>query len=197
MTRRVENLPGEEKQQRELAALLRRLPQQEAPRNFTAAVLARLEPQPPRSLWRRWCRWLRTPRVITIRPLSAVSMTAAILLILVAGYVPRMVPQPPAARQASGTLVPVVLDLACPNAASVAVIGSFNGWKPEGYEMQTRTGTGHWIIELKIPAGAYEYAFLVDGHQVVVDPGAMFYKSDGFGSRNAVIYAGSNGQNTV
>ncbi len=55
----------------------------------------------------------------------------------------------------------------------------------QGYEMHARAG-----------AGAYEYAFLVDGHKVVADPGATFYKTDGFGSRNAVLYAESNGQNT-
>lgn len=195
MTRPGKKPSANASRQRELTGLLRHLPQRDLPRDLTAAVLARLEPRHRRSLWRRWGHWLQSPRVITIRPLPVISTVAA-LLILVGGYIAQMAARPPAIRHASVALVPVVLDLAYPNAARVAVIGSFNRWQPEGYEMYAQAGAGRWVIKIKVPAGAYEYAFLVDGHKVVSDPGAAFYKMDGFGSRNAVLYAGFNGENT-
>ena len=185
---------GNASRQRELTALLRHLPLGDPPRDLTAAVLARLETRRPWSLWRRLSCWLRTPWVITIRPLPMLSTAAAVLFLVVGGYIAYMAPQDPVARQKGGSLVPVVFDLAYPNASRVAVIGTFNGWRPEGYEMHAQGGTDRWVIRIKVPAGAYEYAFLIDGREVVADPGAAFYKRDGFGSRNAVIYAGFNEQ---
>jgi hypothetical protein len=196
MSRRADSLIGKEEKKCELTGLLRHLPLQDPPCDLSARVLERIKAGRSEPLWRRLIDWMRTPRVVTIRPLTAVSTAAALLLILAAGYVAQIAPRSPSVRTGNGALVPVVLDLAYPNAARVAVIGSFNGWKPEGYEMQARAGAGRWVIEIKIPAGAYEYAFLVDGHMVVADPGATFYKRDGFGSRNAVLYAGFNGENT-
>jgi hypothetical protein len=196
MTRRVENIPGREEVQRELTGWLRDLPQRDLPCDLAAMVLTRIRTGRRASLWRRWADWLRTPRVITVRPLPALSVTVAVVLMLVAGTVTFRAQAPPVVGdRKSGDLVPVVLELAYPDASGVAVIGSFNGWKPEGYAMHPQPGADHWVIEIKIPAGAYEYAFLVDGHKVVADPGATFYKKDGFGSRNAVLYAEFNGQN--
>lgn len=47
-------------------------------------------------------------------------------------------------------------------AGRVALIGDFNGWNPEGYELRTRS-QGLWQISIpSLPKGRYHYKFLVD-----------------------------------
>ena len=53
------------------------------------------------------------------------------------------------------------------NARQVYVAGSFNNWTPNELPMQ-KTG-GVWNLSLTLPAGNYEYRFVVDGHWIT-DP---------------------------
>ncbi|MGZ3756446.1 MAG: hypothetical protein ACXVAY_16475 [Mucilaginibacter sp.] len=53
------------------------------------------------------------------------------------------------------------------NARQVFVAGSFNNWTPGELSMQ-KTG-GVWNLSLTLPAGNYEYRFIVDGHWIT-DP---------------------------
>jgi 1,4-alpha-glucan branching enzyme len=91
--------------------------------------------------------------------------------------------------------IPVVFHLEISGARSIAVIGTFNRWRGEGYEMHWDGQTGRWVLAASLPAGRHEYAFLVDGRLIVPDPGASLYQEDGFGNRNAVLILGNgNGQ---
>jgi len=87
--------------------------------------------------------------------------------------------------------IPIVLSLEVPDARSVAVMGSFNNWLPQECELQKHNGGAIWTVTLRLPAGRYEYAFLVDGGKIVPDPRAGLYQDDGFGNSNTVLVVGN------
>jgi 1,4-alpha-glucan branching enzyme len=94
----------------------------------------------------------------------------------------------------NGDTQQVKLQLTMPNVRSAAVIGSFNDWRPGGYEMRWNDDEGAWTVTLRLPRGRYEYAFVVDD-QIIPDPVAGIYQDDGFGNLNAVLMVG-NGHET-
>ncbi|MCO6438616.1 MAG: glycogen-binding domain-containing protein [Phycisphaerae bacterium] len=49
-----------------------------------------------------------------------------------------------------------------PNAHEIALVGSFNDWDPGALRM-TQDTDGQWSADLQLPAGRYEYKFVVDG----------------------------------
>ncbi len=73
-------------------------------------------------------------------------------------------------------------------AAKVAVAGSFNGWDPRRSPMHREGGL--WIADLLLPAGSYDYMFVVDDTTWITDPLALTTRNDGFGRRNAVLELG-------
>ena len=80
----------------------------------------------------------------------------------------------------------VVMVYDAPAAESVAVVGDFNGWDGEKHLM-VRQGSGPWRARLKIPAGIYQYGFIVNGRQWVSDPRAEKLLEDGFGRENSLL----------
>jgi Glycogen recognition site of AMP-activated protein kinase len=70
-------------------------------------------------------------------------------------------------------------------AAVVSIAGTFNDWRPEATPMVS-LGKGRWLKELVLPAGTYEYRFVVDG-QWVCDPLAKETAPNPFGSKNSVL----------
>ena len=80
---------------------------------------------------------------------------------------------------------PVELILNQPHAQSVAVAGSFNGWDLSRTPMSPGPG-GTWKVTVWLPAGRYEYRFVVDG-QWMSDPSAREYVQNTFGSTNSVL----------
>jgi 1,4-alpha-glucan branching enzyme len=79
----------------------------------------------------------------------------------------------------------VLLELVQPGAKSVQVAGSFNQWKPEQAPLVSK-GEGRWVGDLAVPAGRYEYLFVVDG-QWLPDPNARETVQNPFGGRNSVL----------
>ena len=79
----------------------------------------------------------------------------------------------------------VSLELIKPEAKSVAVAGSFNGWKPEATPLLPQ-GNGHWRRELTVKPGRHEYLFVVDG-QWLPDPNAKESVTNPFGGKNSVL----------
>ncbi|MCK8602110.1 isoamylase early set domain-containing protein [Desulfoferrobacter suflitae] len=172
---------------------LKQLPDLEAPASLLPSVMSALRER--RLPWyRRLYNWARAPRSITLSPLR-IAFATVLLLVGTSLLFTRF----PAERQShlaqlQGERVPVVFMLTLPNAQSVAVVGSFNQWRPQGFEMQGAE-QHQWTITLELPQGRYEYAFLVDGKEMIPDPHASFYQNDGFGNQNAVLILGeSNGQ---
>ena len=71
------------------------------------------------------------------------------------------------------------------DARRVALVGDFTQWQTQ--IPLKRAPDGAWIAEIALPAGDYEYMFVVDQTQWVSDPRAQRYRADGFGNRNAVV----------
>ena len=79
----------------------------------------------------------------------------------------------------------VRLEFARTGARDVCVAGSFNDWQPAATPM-IAVGNGHWLKELALPPGRYEYRFVVDG-QWIDDPLAEAFVPNPHGGRNWVI----------
>lgn len=93
--------------------------------------------------------------------------------------------QPPKAGPARSAAPRVSLELVKPDAKQVCVAGSFNGWKPETTPL-VQVGNGHWVGNLAVNPGRYEYLFVVDG-QWLPDPNAKETVQNPFGGRNSVL----------
>lgn len=187
---------NDQKYSLDLADMLRRLPGHEPPRDLIPFVMGSLAPK-KLSLWRRLCLSAKMPRVVTITPLKLAFSVAVCVLILAAVFqLPNQQFQI-AVRQTDQQLVPVTFSLANNKVSSVYLIGSFNGWKQEGYAMKLDRRSNRWILEIDLPPGDYEYAFLIDDKQAIPDPKAEFYKMDGFGARNSIIFASSNDESVL
>ncbi len=85
----------------------------------------------------------------------------------------------------------VRLEIYQPDAIDVCVAGSFNHWQPQATPL-VPLGNGKWAKELTLPAGSYEYRFVVDG-QWVTDPKAQVVAPNPFGSENGVLTVTARG----
>jgi 1,4-alpha-glucan branching enzyme len=81
----------------------------------------------------------------------------------------------------------VAFELHAPDARSVELVGSFNGWAVGEFRLDGPDATGHWSITVPLPEGRHEYQFLIDGKRWIADPKATIRRPDGFGRSNAVL----------
>jgi hypothetical protein len=79
----------------------------------------------------------------------------------------------------------VTLRFQDPEAKSVAVVGSFNGWSPASSPMRKQGDT--WELTLSLLPGRYSYRFLVDEKKQVLDPSSTVTEPDGYGGKNSVM----------
>ena len=91
----------------------------------------------------------------------------------------------PVAKQAAKPASRISLELVKSEAKEVYVAGSFNGWVPQKSPLSP-TGNGHWVGNLTIGPGRYEYLFVVDG-QWLTDPNARETVDNPFGGKNSVL----------
>ena len=152
---------------------------------FTARVMA--EVQRP-SFWESFRqKWLKVPRL---------AIASALGVVLLAGWWLRREsgegPSFPgfAVREEPGNgaelLYVVRFALKDTGAKKVAVAGDFNQWTPVNLSPSEREA-GLYTVELSIPQGTYNYAFVIDGKRWVADLAAERIVEDGFGQRNSVI----------
>jgi anti-sigma factor RsiW len=80
---------------------------------------------------------------------------------------------------------------AAPQAASVTIVGDFNGWDPQRTQLVRSSHEGLWRARLKLAPGVYQYSFVLDGTAWVSDPLAKTMLADGFGGKNSVIIVDS------
>ena len=80
---------------------------------------------------------------------------------------------------------PLHVEFSHPTATAVAIAGTFNNWRPETTPM-VDMGHGRWLKELVLPAGTYEYLFVVDGGWLA-DPLAQATTPNPFGGVNSVV----------
>lgn len=72
-----------------------------------------------------------------------------------------------------------------PEAKSVIVTGSFNGWNQKDYRMARKRGK--WIFPLNLKPGKYTYKFIVDG-EWILDPANKLYEQNEYGTYNSVLW---------
>src|SRR6266704_117482 len=121
------------------------------------AVIRR--PRPSRA--RRLVRWVLTPQAVTFRLRPAWSLGLAAV---VAQFVGRF-----------------------PEARSVHVVGSFNDWRTGIIVLEDRDHDGLWRGTVVLPAGTYEYMFVVDGERWVPDHLAERQVADDYGRENSIV----------
>lgn len=72
-----------------------------------------------------------------------------------------------------------------PDAKSVIVTGSFNGWNTQGYRM-VKEG-GKWVLPIYLRPGKYTYKFIVDGTWIL-DPANKLYEQNEYNTYNSVLW---------
>ena len=156
-----------------------------------AAVRRRGAVPADRGAW----RWFVRAHRVSVRPAWVAALAAAAALVV--WLAPRRAAAPPRAEPAvAGASAPdtvfVRFELVAPAARSVAVAGSFNGWRTDALPM-VRGAAGLWSVTVPLPIGEHRYEFVVDRTRWVPDPTAHAQVDDGFGGRNSVIIVGPKG----
>jgi hypothetical protein len=179
-----------------IARGIRQMPDLEPAASLLPSIMAIIQPK-KRPWWYRVYRWAKAPRSITFSALQTVPAAVAFALICTVSilYVRNADNQGIHAQQQDR--VAVVFSVELPTARSVSVIGSFNNWQPQACELRKNNGGGVWTVTLLLPAGRYEYAFLVDGGTILSTPRAGFHQDDGFGNQNNFLVVGNDNEKSI
>lgn len=116
---------------------------------------------------------------------AAVKLAAPVRLAAPSGRTSSPARNPSATSEVPPSSHPVAFELFAPSAHAVFLAGSFNEWNPTATPMM-RLQDRKWAKELRLPAGCYEYLFVVDG-QWIPDPKAPDYVPNPFGGCNSVL----------
>ncbi|HBC86417.1 MAG TPA: hypothetical protein DCZ94_05635 [Lentisphaeria bacterium] len=71
--------------------------------------------------------------------------------------------------------------------SQVFVAGTFNNWNPTANPMKDNPESGHYKAVLRVPPGAHEYKFIVNGVWSV-DPKCAARIPNAYGSQNNVLH---------
>jgi RNA polymerase sigma-70 factor (ECF subfamily) len=93
------------------------------------------------------------------------------------------------------TVVLARFAFADPSAKSVALVGDFNRWDPAATPL-AKSPSGIWTRTLRMTAGRYEYAYLVDGKRWVTD-GSARTSHDAFDVESSVLSATGTAPSTI
>jgi len=175
---------------------LRGLPEVTPPASLRPRIMVSLTPKKPG--WAaRLRRFLFQPHTVTFVPIKWAPALAVLLLLAV---IPRLTSvdnvRKPVAETVTARQASLTFTFEHPHARQVALIGTFNRWMPDG-QVKTEKRGDVWIFHVDVDPGRYEYAFLVDGQEIVPDPQAAFRRNNGFGTSNSIVYATANGQNQI
>lgn len=157
------------------------------------AVMAAVRRHPHAGRGSAW-GWLLTPRPVRIRPvwIPALAAAAVLALWLAPSRSARRIPEVGSRVVAATDTVYVRFELVAPQARSVSVAGSFNGWQVGAVPL-ARVADGLWATTVALAVGEHRYEFVIDGTRWVPDPTAHAQVDDGFGGRNSVIVVGPKG----
>ena len=82
-------------------------------------------------------------------------------------------------------MVQTIFECNAPQAESVYLTGSFNGWSlDESYRMKNEDS--QWVLRLPLKTGVHSYRFIIDGRWQE-DPQNPFRERNPFGDINSVI----------
>ena len=137
-------------------------------------------PAPSRA--RRLMRWFVTPRAIIFRVRPAWSLAFAVVAAAVTLFT--VGDQGPELAEHEGIAQFVGR---FPEAQSVHVVGTFNDWRPGSIALEDQDHDGVWRATVVLPAGTYEYMFVVDGERWVPDHLAERLVADDFGRENSIV----------
>ena len=181
----------------QIAHWVKKMPDLEPPPNLMTSVMQAIQPKKI-PLMRRIALWAESPKSFTFTPMRLAPIAMALIGILVlSGYWLFRQKEFEVYPNQMESNIPVVFNLNIPEAHTVAVVGTFNGWKPRGYEMQFNPDKKVWSLTVRLPEGRYEYAFLVDSQRVLPDPEASLYQDDGFGNENSVMILRTKNEKTT
>ncbi|HTS18332.1 MAG TPA: protein kinase [Verrucomicrobiae bacterium] len=94
-------------------------------------------------------------------------------------------PPPPKPPKPAPRTYNVEFTISAPNAHIVNLAGVFNNWSPTATRMHERSD-GTWAASVQLPAGRYDYKFIVDG-KWILDPENSVQEVDPDGSTNSVL----------
>jgi hypothetical protein len=83
--------------------------------------------------------------------------------------------------------VPVTFVLRTADAGRVNLVGDFNSWDAEATPLVHDGSRDLWVVELQLPSGMHNYAFVVDGHEWRTDPSAPLAADATFGGKTSVL----------
>jgi len=144
--------------------------------------------------------WLVRPRKMYVSPLASLAVGAGFAALVLGGASlfqsagrgsDGSRPTGAASIAARDTVHIVRFVLVDEGARSVTVVGSFNRWERQATVMQ-RTSNGVWVVDVPLPRGRHEYAFVVNdgvGDHWIADP-AREALSDDFGTETSVVSVG-------
>lgn len=172
-----------------IAGVVANIPDVEPPEGLIESVMARIHPK-RLGWWKKLWRPLQIPISITPLKVASVGASATALMLVVLVFLARAPDKGKVAsivkgidKRAAGVMF--VLDM--PDASTVEVIGSFNRWAPEGFEMKWDERRELWVLSVHLERGRHEYAFLVDDRVIIPDPKALMQEDDGFGNKNSIL----------
>ncbi len=131
---------------------------------------------------RRLVRWVLTPQAVTFRIRPAWSLGLAAVVALLALF--PLGDRGPLLSEREGVAQFVGR---FPGARSVHVVGSFNDWRTGIIVLEDRDNDGLWRGTVVLPAGTYEYMFVVDGERWVPDHLAERQVADDYGRENSIV----------
>lgn len=168
-----------------------------------AHVMASVRADAARARERRGAgAWWRRSFTLRLTPVTGLALAAGIAAVALVGAEvlreARHVGTAPAQVAAAGgtgapaahtdTLHVVRFVIVAPEAASIALVGDFNGWDRSALQLTRHPdGDDVWTATVSLPAGRHEYAFVVDGERWVADPNAPTTAEDEFGVRSSVV----------
>jgi 1,4-alpha-glucan branching enzyme len=80
----------------------------------------------------------------------------------------------------------VRFSLSAPAAKNVSIAGNFNHWSPNHDRLTGSGQKGIWTIVLPLSPGRYEYRFVLNDKEWVLDPSVPSV-DDGLGDKNSVF----------
>ncbi|MBN2448534.1 MAG: alpha-glucosidase C-terminal domain-containing protein [Phycisphaerae bacterium] len=84
-----------------------------------------------------------------------------------------------------------------PEAKSVCLAGTFNGWNASATTMRGPRGDGFWLVSVDLRPGTHEYKFVVDGNNWRQDPLNPEAIDDTRGGNNSVLRLGQLGSDAA
>ena len=160
-------------------------------------VMARIRRGPRARLLLARAWWLR-PRQIQLSPLHALVSAGALVALVLIGIRPVRVNgfQESVSSAAVDSRVPpsqaIQFVLAAPGASRVNLVGDFNGWDSAATPLEPVGAAGVWSVEVWLPSGRHEYAFVINGREWRPDPSAPRALANEYGAPNSVITVGAH-----